>query len=75
MEASSIALLACASAFVAALLLICLCKLGFHLKEVEQSKPVEENGTKIKDVDEDYGTIEEGHEAGDSSARSSLSAE
>jgi imidazolonepropionase-like amidohydrolase len=45
---------------------ICLCKLGFNRKEVEQSKPIEENGAKIKGVDEDYGTIEEGREAGGS---------
>jgi imidazolonepropionase-like amidohydrolase len=45
---------------------ICLCKLGVNRKEVEQSKPIEENGAKIKGVDEDYGTIEEGREAGGS---------
>ncbi|KAH8506079.1 hypothetical protein H0E87_009526 [Populus deltoides] len=54
------------AAFVAAFLSICLCKLGVNRKEVEQSKPIEENGAKIKGVDEDYGTIEEGREAGGS---------
>lgn len=54
------------AAFVAAFLSICLCKLGFNRKEVEQSKQIEENGAKIKGVDEDYGTIEEGREAGGS---------
>lgn len=74
MEPSSIALLACLSAFLAAFLLICLCRVGFNSKEVlEQPKPTEENGTKIRDVDEDYGTIEEGREDGDSSGRSSWS--
>jgi len=73
MEPSSIALLACLSAFLAAFLLICLCRVGFNSKEVEQPKPTEENGTKIRDVNEDYGTIEEGREDGDSSGRSSWS--
>jgi len=50
---------------------ICLCKLGFNRKEVEQSKPIEENGAKIKGVDEDYGTIEKGREAGGSGGRGS----
>lgn len=59
------------AAFVAAFLSICLCKLGFNRKEVEQSKPIEENGAKIKGVDEDYGTIEEGREAGGSGGRGS----
>lgn len=59
------------AAFVAAFLSICLCKLGFNRKEVEQSKPIEENDAKIKGVDEDYGTIEEGREAGGSGGRGS----
>ncbi|KAJ6922407.1 hypothetical protein NC652_016147 [Populus alba x Populus x berolinensis] len=36
---------------------ICLEQLGFNRNEVEESMPIEENGTKIKAVDEDYGTI------------------